>query len=81
VGLVGATDSTPKALLRIEQPAKINGVANYGPASTLQSERGAYVIPLQKGTTWIELKAGLEFARGPADDEMEQTFAILLRYG
>lgn len=55
VGLVGATDTTPRALLRIEQPAKISGVGTYQPASPLQSERGAFVVPLQKQTTWVDL--------------------------
>jgi hypothetical protein len=55
VGLVGATEVTPKALLRIEQPAEVSGVGKYRPLPTLQSERGAYVVPLQKETTWIEL--------------------------
>jgi Family of unknown function (DUF5695) len=58
VGLAGATESTPKALLRIEQPAKVSGVGNYRPAPPLQSQRGAYVVPLQKETTWLELNAG-----------------------
>ena len=58
VGLVGATESTPKGLLRIEQPAKISGVGNYRVAQPLQSHRGAYVVPLQKETTWIELTTG-----------------------
>jgi hypothetical protein len=55
VGLVGATETAPRALLRVEQPAKINGVGNYRPASLLQSERGAFVVPLQKQSTWVEL--------------------------
>jgi hypothetical protein len=58
VGLIGATDTTPRGLLRIEQPAKINGVGNYHPGSPLQSERGAFVVPLQKQTTWLELNTG-----------------------
>jgi hypothetical protein len=58
LGLVGATETTPKAMLRIEQPAKVSGVGNYHPAPTFQSERGAYVVPLQKETTWIELNVG-----------------------
>jgi hypothetical protein len=55
VGLAGATETTPKAKLRIEQPAKIDGVGTYHPASAFESERGAFVIPLEKGTTWVEL--------------------------
>jgi hypothetical protein len=58
VGLAGASDATPEALLRIEQPAKINGVGSYRSATPLQSRRGAYVVPLQKEITWLELKPG-----------------------
>jgi hypothetical protein len=58
VGLAGATESTPKGLLRIEQPAKVSGVGNYRLAQPLQSQRGANVVPLQKETTWLELTAG-----------------------
>ncbi len=58
LGLVGATETTPRGLLRIEQPAKIDGVGNYHPASPLQSERGAFVVPLQNKITWLELNTG-----------------------
>jgi hypothetical protein len=58
VGLAGATQTTPKGLLRIEQPAKISGVGSYHPVPGLQSQRGAYVVPLQKETTWLELNPG-----------------------
>jgi hypothetical protein len=55
VGLAGTSEVTPEARLRIEQPAKIDGIGTYRPVSTLKSERDAYVVPLQKETTWIEL--------------------------
>ena len=58
LGLVGATETTPRALLRIEQPAKIDGAGNYHPASPLQAERGAFVVPLQNQITWLELNTG-----------------------
>ncbi len=58
VGLAGATDATPEGLLRIEQPARIGGVGDYHPATPLPSRRGAYVVPLQKETTWLELNTG-----------------------
>jgi len=58
VGLTGATDVTPEALLRIEQPAQVSGVGTYRPASPLKSQRNAYVVPLEKGTTWVELNTG-----------------------
>jgi hypothetical protein len=49
--MVGATKATSKALPRIEQPAKISGIGNDRPVPTLHSERGAYMVPLQKETT------------------------------
>ncbi len=55
VGLDPATEYTPKALLRIEQPAAITGVGTYHPVQKLSSERGGYSIPLQKRVTWAEL--------------------------
>ena len=58
VGLAGATEVTPEGLLRIEQPARITGVGEYRPVPSLQSRCGAYVVPLQKETTWLELNPG-----------------------
>jgi len=55
VGLAGATDATPEALLRVEQPARVRGVGVYHPGPSLKSRGGAYVIPLGKETTWLEL--------------------------
>jgi Family of unknown function (DUF5695) len=55
VGLSGATRFTPVARLRVEQPAKVTGVGTCHPATTLKSERDAYVVPLKKGITWIDL--------------------------
>jgi hypothetical protein len=57
-GLAGATEATQEGLLRVEQPAKIGGVGTYHPGTPLRSERGAYVVPLQKETTWLELNTG-----------------------
>jgi len=57
LGLDAATSFTPAARLRVEQPAKVSGIGTYGPAASLRSERGAYVVPLKAGTTWIELTA------------------------
>ena len=57
LGFSGATEFLHSARLRIEQPAKISGAANYRPAKSLQQERGAYVIPLGKGITWVDLSA------------------------
>jgi hypothetical protein len=57
VRLAAVTEATPEALLRIEQPAKVNGVGEYHPASPLESRRGAYVVPLQKEAISLELIA------------------------
>ena len=55
VGLAAADEFTPVARLRAEQPAKMK-IESYRPVKPLNSERGAWVIPLNKGTTWIELE-------------------------
>lgn len=57
VALAGATEITPDARLRVSQPAKISGVGTYLPTPSLKSDRDAYVVPLQRNTTWLELKA------------------------
>jgi hypothetical protein len=46
---------TPSARLRIEQPAKVAGVAAYATAQTFGVERGALVIPLSGSATIVEL--------------------------
>ena len=50
-----ATAFTPTARLRIEQPAKLDGVGAYLPVEKLELERGAWVVPLQPESRWIEL--------------------------
>jgi hypothetical protein len=57
VGLAVADQFTSQASLRVEQPAKLSGVGEYKPTKSLESQRGAYVVPLSKGTTWVELTA------------------------
>jgi hypothetical protein len=57
VGLAAATRFTPSARLRVEQPAKIKGLGAYRPTRTLPSEREAYVVPLDGGVTWVELRS------------------------
>ena len=47
---------TGNALLRIEQPAQIEGVGDYMPQSEFARERGAWVIPLQTQETKVVLK-------------------------
>lgn len=53
VGLAGATLETPQARLRIEQPTPTGG--GYRPRQSFPLEREALVIPLNAGTTWVEL--------------------------
>ena len=55
VALGAATAFTPKARLRVEQPARLSGVGTYKPRQELKVERGAYLIPLRKQTMSIEL--------------------------
>jgi len=39
----------------VDQPAKIVGVGSYRMKSEFTFERGAFTIPLQKATRWLEL--------------------------
>ena len=55
VGLAAATKFTFKARLRVEQPARLSESGTYHPVAKLESERDAYVVPLNAGTTWVEL--------------------------
>jgi hypothetical protein len=57
VGLAAATQFTPTARLRVEQPGKLKDVGIYHPTAPLTSERDAYVVPLTGRTTWFELTA------------------------
>ena len=55
LGLSPATEYTPNALLRVEQPAEIKGLGKFKPAEKLETERDAFVVKLKPETTWIEL--------------------------
>lgn len=55
LGLSAANPATPVARLRVEQPAKLSGVGTYKPKQQYKVERDAYVVPLKKGITWVEL--------------------------
>jgi len=57
IGLAPANQFTSDARLRVEQPAKLRDVGRYHPVDAFKSERGAFVVPLGAGTTWIELIA------------------------
>ena len=56
INLSPADAHTTHARLRIEQPAKVTGVGNYLPHTSLAQERGAYVVPLKKSATQVEFK-------------------------
>ena len=56
VELAPASQFTPTARLRIEQPARIHGLEKYHPSQTFTQERGAYVVPLAKTATWVDLQ-------------------------
>ena len=50
------TEATPRALLRVEQPATLEGVGRFLPGRDLQRERGAWVVPLGPGATRLTLR-------------------------
>lgn len=54
VGLSKASDFTRDARLRVEQPGKTS-TSTYHPQLQTKFERGAYVMPLNKETTWVAL--------------------------
>ncbi len=58
IGLSRSTPETPKARLRIEQPARVTGIGSYRPRGRLREERGAFTVPLSDTITWVELIAG-----------------------
>jgi hypothetical protein len=55
--LAAATASTPRALLNVEQPARITGVGAMAPVGTFTQERGSYVVPLGQAVTEVRLRA------------------------
>jgi len=55
IGLSAASPIEPLARLRVEQPAKLAGIGNYRVKETFVNERGAFTIPLQRTTRWVEL--------------------------
>ena len=55
VGLSAATEFVHTARLRVGQPAKLGGSGSYQLTKSVPMERGAYLIPLGKGVTWVEL--------------------------
>jgi hypothetical protein len=59
VGFSKASDFTSEARVRVEQPDK-TGASTYHPQLQTKMERGAYVMPLSKETTWVTLVHGRE---------------------
>jgi hypothetical protein len=56
VGLAPATRFTPSALMRLEQPAEIEGIGRFHPEEVFPRERGAARIRLREtGVTWVRL--------------------------
>jgi hypothetical protein len=58
-GLAPQTANTKTARLRIEQPAKISGIAPFRPTKPFRLERRAFTVPLEKGIKWLELRERL----------------------
>ncbi len=63
VALMPATEYTPTARLRIDQPAKLDGVGAYQPATRLKLERAAFVVALGGQSTWVTLVPRRDRAR------------------
>jgi hypothetical protein len=53
VGLAASVSHTPAARLRVEQPA---GSRSYAVGGSSPTERGASVIALGTGTTWVDVE-------------------------
>ena len=56
IALAPKNGFTPAARLRVEQPARLDGVGPYRPARNLPTDAGAFTIPLGARPTWIELE-------------------------
>lgn len=50
-----ADEFTPNAVLRIEQPADIDGIGRYEPQGEFEQQRDAWLIPLKDGPTTVTL--------------------------
>ena len=57
VGLEAATPFTPVALLRIEQPTRLENVGRYRPVENLNLEREAWVAKLGDQMRRVELRS------------------------
>jgi len=63
VTLQPSTDVTPRAYLRVSQPATIAGVGTFQPAEKRAEVRGAYEVPLGSKPTTVELTASAAASR------------------
>ena len=57
VGLSPKNLNTKQARLRLEQPAKIDGIGVFRLTKSFKVEREAFCIQLENATKWIEIKA------------------------
>lgn len=64
--LDAAEEFTPSAVLRIEQPADLDGARNYMPNGEFQQQRGAWVIPLEEGAKSVMLRTAEKSVSKPA---------------
>ena len=55
IELAAATEITPVAVLRIEQPAPQSGRGSHHLVESFKSERGAFIVPLGRDTTIVEV--------------------------
>jgi hypothetical protein len=55
LGFSSVTPFIQAARLRIEQTVKVDELSEYKPEGISEMERGAFVLPLNSGTTWIRL--------------------------
>ncbi len=56
ISLGPGSDRTPRALLLVEQPARVNGIGKYAPLGRYDQARGAYVVPLGDGPAELRLE-------------------------
>lgn len=57
VSLASATEYTPEARLRVQQPAEVEGVGTLEPVQDFSRERQAYVVPLDDEPTQVTLRS------------------------
>ena len=58
ITLARADSFTPKARLRVQQPARVAGVGTFASRQNFVNERDAFTIPLGHSTTTVELSNG-----------------------